>query len=89
MRGPNTTLIDRASQALERSPHIASRDLQIESDQGRVVLKGSVSSYYQKQMAQEILRRVDGVETIDNHLEVAWSTSEPTHLGLEPAEARR
>ncbi len=37
-----------------------------------MVLKGTVNSYFQKQMAQEAIRRVDGVELIDNQLEVNW-----------------
>jgi osmotically-inducible protein OsmY len=31
-----------------------------------------VRSYFQKQMAQEVVRRVEGVEQIDNDLEVLW-----------------
>jgi osmotically-inducible protein OsmY len=45
--------------------------LRFETEQGRVVLKGVVRSFFQKQMAQEALRRVDGVEQIFNELEVA------------------
>jgi osmotically-inducible protein OsmY len=37
-----------------------------------VVLKGVVHSYFQKQMAQEAVRHVDGVQHIDNELEVTW-----------------
>ncbi len=76
MRGPSQLLVDRVSLALERSPHIGRRNVRIETEQGRVTLLGVVSSYYQKQMAQEALRRVDGVESIENHLEVNWDTSE-------------
>lgn len=76
MRGPSQLLVDRVSLALERSPHIGCRNLRIETEQGHVTLVGVVSSYYQKQMAQEALRRVDGVESIENHLEVNWDTSE-------------
>jgi hypothetical protein len=32
-----------------------------------------VSSWYQKQMAQEMLMRMDGIERIENHLEVCWA----------------
>lgn len=77
MGGPSQSLVDRVSLALELSPHIGCRHLRVETDQGHVRLCGVVNSYYQKQMAQEALRRVDGVETIENHLEVAWSVSEP------------
>ena len=59
--------------ALRRSPYFAHRAVRFETEQGRVVLRGTVTSYYHKQMAQEILRRVDGVDRIENHLEVDWS----------------
>ncbi len=59
-------------QAFLTSPHFAGRRLQIDHNAGRVVLKGTVSSYFQKQMAQETARRVDGVHEIENQLEVAW-----------------
>jgi osmotically-inducible protein OsmY len=36
-----------------------------------VILRGKVGSYFQKQMAQEALRGVDGVEAIENCLEVS------------------
>jgi hypothetical protein len=32
-----------------------------------------VQSFFQKQMAQEAIRRIAGVEQIDNHLEVMWA----------------
>ena len=48
------------------------RTLRIETDGSRIVLQGSVKSYFQKQMAQEVIRKVEGVEQIDNCLEVIW-----------------
>ena len=38
----------------------------------KVTLRGVVGTYYQKQMAQEVLRHVDGVFQITNELEVNW-----------------
>jgi hypothetical protein len=35
-------------------------------------LRGVVRSYYQKQMAQEVLLGLEGVEHIENQLEVEW-----------------
>jgi osmotically-inducible protein OsmY len=46
--------------------------LVIETDADTVVVRGTVETYYQKQMAQEIMRRVEGVQKIDNQLEVSW-----------------
>ncbi len=59
--------------ALEQSPHLTGRKLRFETSDGRVILKGVVRSYYQKQMAQESLRELDGVGQIENQLEVTWS----------------
>ena len=58
--------------AITRSPHLSQKNLRLETVEGRVILKGQVGSYYQKQMAQEALRHVEGVKSIDNHLEVSW-----------------
>jgi len=66
-------LVDRAHTALRQSPHLARKQFQLEADQGRLVLHGVVGSYYQKQIAQETLRKVDGVEHIENLLQVHWA----------------
>jgi osmotically-inducible protein OsmY len=60
----------RAHAALERNPYLMGRRLCFETDEGRVTLHGVVQSYFQKQMAQEAVRRIDGVEEIFNELEV-------------------
>jgi osmotically-inducible protein OsmY len=60
------------SSAIECNPHLKRRKLRFEAEQGRVVLRGVVSSYYQKQMAQEAVRRLEGVDHVENHLEVNW-----------------
>jgi len=65
-------LDDRILTALERNPHVSRRNLRFETTEGRVVLRGVVGTYYQKQMAQEALRNVDGVDEIANELEVCW-----------------
>jgi osmotically-inducible protein OsmY len=67
------SLATRATSAIQSSPHLSRRKLHCEASEGRVVVRGTVSTYYQKQMATEALRRLDGVEQIENHLEVAWS----------------
>jgi osmotically-inducible protein OsmY len=71
------TMIDmpldhRILTALEQNPHVARRNLRFETQQGRVILRGVVGTYYQKQMAQEAVRGVEGVQEIANELEVCW-----------------
>jgi osmotically-inducible protein OsmY len=63
-------LNDRVLTALERNPYLANRNLRFETSSGRVTLKGVVGTYFQKQMAQEAIRYVDGVSEIANELEV-------------------
>jgi osmotically-inducible protein OsmY len=66
-------LFDRIHDALTMSPHVPKQQVSIEAEDGRVVLTGNVRSFFQKQMAQEAIRRIDGVEKIDNLLEVSWA----------------
>jgi osmotically-inducible protein OsmY len=61
------------SNTIEKHPHLKRRRVHFETQAGRVVLRGTVSSYYQKQMAQEAVRRLQGVDSIENQLEVDWS----------------
>ncbi len=64
-------LNQRVSTALANNPYIRNRnELDVSADEGRVVLRGTVGSYFQKQMAQESLRGLKGVSEIDNRLEV-------------------
>jgi osmotically-inducible protein OsmY len=66
-------LVDRATHAIVNNPHLPKRKVRLEMQQGRLKLKGVVKSFFQKQMAQESLRRVEGFQHIDNELEVQWS----------------
>jgi osmotically-inducible protein OsmY len=65
-------LDDRVLTALEQNPYVARRSLRFETSDGRVTLRGVVNTYFQKQMAQEAIRHVDGVDEIANELEVCW-----------------
>ena len=74
MSKAESTLDTMITKTIQKHPHLKRRNLHVETqeDQGRVVLRGVVNSYYQKQLAQEALRRLEGVHHIDNHLEVNW-----------------
>jgi len=74
----DTVLIDQVHTALEQSPYVTGRKLRFESEHGRVTLRGVVQSYFQKQMAQEALRRIEGIQEIFNELEVTpapWTSN--------------
>ncbi len=64
---------EKVSSALRQNPYVQARNLRFETSEGRVTLHGRVGSWYQKQMAQESLLRLDGVDCVENQLEVCWS----------------
>lgn len=65
-------LTHRIHQAVDRHPHVRPHRLRYEANDGRVHIRGRVSSYFEKQMAQEALRSVAGIAAIENELEVCW-----------------
>ncbi len=67
----NKSLDRLVETAIESSPFVRRRKLRFETHDGRVVLRGRVGTYYQKQMAQEAVRGVAGVLAIENQLEVS------------------
>ena len=70
----NTGLIgleDQVHDAIKHNPYLRTRrDLSCEANNGRVVLRGRVGSFFQKQMAQESVRQIEGIVSIENCLEV-------------------
>ena len=68
----------RARRTLEESELFRGRSklIRIEEQDGRLVLEGRLPTYYLKQMLQTVLRDVDGVERIDNHVSVDYPSSD-------------
>ncbi len=64
--------LERVDSAISDNPYLSGKHLRFETEQGKVVLRGTVHSFYQKQMAQEALRKIDGVSEIENQLQVVW-----------------
>jgi osmotically-inducible protein OsmY len=60
----------RATMALRQSPFPALRKLSVEESEGSVILRGSVSSYYLKQLAQETVMSVLGSRELCNQVKV-------------------
>jgi osmotically-inducible protein OsmY len=72
MNCATTQLQDQVRSAVHADPHLARRNLHFEHCGRRVTVRGTVESYYQKQLAQETLKRIDGIEEIENRLAVRW-----------------
>lgn len=65
-------LLTRVDSAIKSSRHLAGHQVFCQEESGTIVLHGKVTSFFQKQMAQEALRKLSGVENIINELEVDW-----------------
>ncbi len=68
----NSELAKKIRAAINANPYLAGRQLRFEAANGRIVLRGVVASWFQKQMAQEALRDVAGTAEINNELVVQW-----------------
>lgn len=71
-------LQDKVHNAVKRSPYLSQRGLMLETNEGRVTIRGEVASFFEKQMAQEALRRVEGIQEIDNQLQVVRMAAVPS-----------
>ena len=67
---PESTLWERIHVALQTIPYFDEEQVQFATRRGEVTLHGSVASFFHKQMAQEALRDLDGIDEIYNELEV-------------------
>lgn len=63
----------RVNVALKDCPHTLGEHVMGTNEEGVIVLQGRVETFYHKQVAQELLRKVDGVERVVNLLEVHWT----------------
>ncbi|MGO8746672.1 MAG: BON domain-containing protein [Thermoguttaceae bacterium] len=71
---PFRDVTEEARERLRQSPYMPVRSLSCEFDRGVLRLRGSLSSFYQKQLAQEAVVGLSGVEEIVNEVAVvpAW-----------------
>jgi len=54
--------------ALHAEKNVRSRDIDVETFQGKVVLKGAVADKKQVELAAQVARSVDGVKSVENRL---------------------
>lgn len=71
----DSELVRRIHCAVDRHPHIRRGRVRFEAAEGRVLICGRVNSFYEKQMAQEAIRSVNGICSIENAIEVCWQDS--------------
>ncbi len=68
-----TSLTHKIQSIVFHDPHLNARKMRFASRGGQVVINGQVKSFFEKQMAQEAVKRIDGVQSVVNQLEVTWN----------------
>jgi osmotically-inducible protein OsmY len=63
-------LVRRANDQLQRTPHLTGTRVSCDGRDGVLRLRGQLTSYYHKQVAQEIVRQLDGAFELVNEIEV-------------------
>jgi osmotically-inducible protein OsmY len=58
------------NKALASRGSVPLRQVRVDLHEGLVILRGSVSRYYDKQLAQELVKHIDGVEKLKNEIVV-------------------
>ena len=67
---PQASLQAVAERALHSGPYPALKKLSCDYRGGVLVLRGCLPSYYLKQLAQEVVAHLEGVEGVDNQIQV-------------------
>jgi hypothetical protein len=67
---PRVGLKELAEGILRRTPYLALKNVTCDLFDGVLVLRGCLPSYYLKQIAQEAVALLEGVERIDNQIQV-------------------
>jgi hypothetical protein len=79
-----TNAVARALSALLASPEFALKDLQVERSDAGLLIRGRVSTFYHKQLAQEVVRNVaDGIPVVNLVQVVERAASEDWDLSSD------
>ena len=65
------TLLQRVQTAIIHHPHLDGRKISYITSGKNIVIEGKAKSFYEKQMAQELLRTIEGVGKIENKVVVS------------------
>jgi osmotically-inducible protein OsmY len=59
-------VVEQANNRLRRTPQIKGGNVSCDCDDGVIRLRGRLTSYYKKQVAQEVVKQLDGVTRLVN-----------------------
>ena len=65
--------LERARIAISRNPYLMNKKIRLSLEGDCIQILGTVSSYFEKQIAQETLRQIVTPLRIQNELVVCWS----------------
>ncbi|HEY2252076.1 MAG TPA: BON domain-containing protein, partial [Planctomycetaceae bacterium] len=71
LMGSEGIIVSAGLQRLRESPYGAVRRLSCEFADGVLTLRGNVASFFHKQVAQQSVVGLEGVDQVDNQIEVA------------------
>jgi len=84
----DAAVADRVNDRLRSEPTLASSDLRARSEDGSVLLSGSVPTPAERKRAEDVADSVPGVDGVINQIEVAGATPPPPVAAPPPAERR-
>jgi osmotically-inducible protein OsmY len=70
-------LMDLAQRCWRSNPYLALKNISCDLVDGVLVLWGCLPTYYLKQIAQEVVAHLEGVERIDNQIQVVIPAFRP------------
>jgi osmotically-inducible protein OsmY len=74
---PQASLQAVAERALRSGPYPALKNLCCDCRGGVLVLRGCLPTYYLKQVAQEVVAHLEGVQGVENQIEVVTPANPP------------
>ena len=75
-----------AESKLRGNSYLALKHLSCEYENGTLVLRGCLPTYYLKQLAQETVAHLEGVTRVENQIQVLASDSQPAHGANPPVD---
>ena len=58
--------------ALERNALLDAKTIRVETSENKVLLRGTVRNYFEREEAERVAWAAPGVSSVDNHLKVEW-----------------
>jgi osmotically-inducible protein OsmY len=74
---PPGRIKERAERALRKYPYLILERITCEYEDGRLILRGCLPSYFLKQVAQTAVAHLEGVENVMNEIDVLPKSRRP------------